>query len=258
MHNRAPKTAVVSGGAGGLGGALSEALQARGWRVVLIDLDVSQLAEHTHQIPMQCDLTNRAQMDATCDEILHRFACIDLVVYSAGITHIGAFETTSEAAHRHVFDVNYFAAVAMAQAFLPAVRACSGTHLAITSVAGFAPLIHRTAYAASKHAMTGFFSSLRSEERRHGVRVCIAAPSFVATNRGAPGPDASGIARPGQAADGVDYMSPKQAAATILRGWERGHPFVAVGRVARIAWWIHRLAPTIYQKLMERKISGAS
>ena len=73
---------------------------------------------------------------------------------------------------------------------------------AISSVAGFAPLHNRTAYAASKHAMEGFFNSLRSEEAPYGVAVQIAAPSFIATNLGEPGTDTQGISRPGAAADG--------------------------------------------------------
>ena len=110
-----------------------------------------------------------------------------------------------------MFEINYFAAVNMARGFLQALRHSSGTHLAVSSVAGFAPLHHRTAYAASKHAIEGFFGSLRSEEAPFGVSVQIAAPSFVATNLGNAGAASDGTMRPGAAADGVDYMTPEAA-----------------------------------------------
>ncbi|KUJ76316.1 short-chain dehydrogenase [Ruegeria marisrubri] len=251
------KTAVISGGAGGLGRALSTGLQRRGWRVVLLDLDISGLERTPTQIPLPCDLTDAGQLAERVSEILGLCEAIDLVIYNAGITQIGPFEAADEAGHRRVFEINYFSAVALARAFLQPIRAARGTHLAISSVAGFAPLYHRTAYAASKHALEGFFKSLRSEERAHGVRTLIAAPAFVSTNPGDGGPQADGTARPGSAGDDVDPMTPEAAAEAILRGMEKSRPMIPVGRVAKAAWLINRLSPGLYQRLMERRIDGA-
>ena len=125
-----------------------------------------------------------------------------------------------------------------------------------TPVAGFAPLYHRTAYAASKHALEGFFKSLRSEERPYGVDTLIAAPSFVATNLGNDQRQPDGTARPGSATDGMDYMSPENAARDILRGYDKRRPMTPIGRIARAAWWLNRAAPTLYQRIMERRIDG--
>ncbi len=248
------KTAVISGGAGGLGRALADRLQARGYRTFLLDLDVGDLVETGRQVPIACDLTDPGQLAAAADRIWRRHPCIDLVIYCAGITQIGAFADLQDATHRKVFEVNYFSATALAGALLQAVRAAGGTHLAISSVAGFAPLYHRTAYAASKHALEGFFKSLRSEEALHGVRCQIAAPSFVATNVGNPQLRADGTLRPGAAADGLDLMSADQAADVILRGLDRGAPFIPVGRIARLSWWLNGLSPRLFQRLMERNI----
>lgn len=250
------KTAVISGGAGGLGRALTARLLTAGWRVVVLDLDVTGLERHARQWPIACDLTDAGQLARAMDRLLAEIPAIDLAIYNAGLTWIGPFDRLTDTAHRRLFEVNYFAATAMAQALLNPVRAARGTHLAISSVAGFSPLYHRTAYAASKHALEGAFSSLRSEERRHGVRVLIAAPSFVATNPGAPQTRPDGTARPGSAADGVDYMTPDTAARIILRGVERGRARILVGRVARLAHGLHRLSPALLQRLMERRIAG--
>ncbi|WP_137702106.1 SDR family NAD(P)-dependent oxidoreductase [Marimonas lutisalis] len=250
------KTAVISGGAGGLGRALSDGLRASGWRVVAIDRDISALEEDETLFAVECDLTDQAQRDRVLAELAAACPEIDLVIYNAGITQIGDFETLAEDTHRRVFEINYFAAIEMARVLLPNVRAARGAHLAISSVAGFAPLYRRVAYAGSKHALEGFFKSLASEEAAHGVRVQIAAPSFVATNIGNPEQGADGIARPGSAPDGIDYMEPDVAARIILRGVERGAPFIPVGRVARAAWWINGLSPRLFRWLMERKIRG--
>lgn len=251
------KSAVISGGAGGLGRALAKGLQDRGWRTFLLDLDISGLQGSALQVPIACDLTDPAQLDAATRSIIAASPGIDLVVYNAGVTQIGAFSDLTEAAHRRVFEINYFSAVALARALLDPVRKARGSHLAISSVAGFAPLYHRTAYAASKHALEGFFKSLRSEEAPFGVRCQIAAPSFVATNVGRPDRQPDGLARPGSAPDGVDLMTPEEAAAEILKGLDRAAPMIPVGRVARLAWWINGVSPRLFQRLMDRNIRGA-
>ncbi|KZY30110.1 short-chain dehydrogenase, partial [Roseovarius sp. HI0049] len=207
------RTAVISGGNGGLGLALAARLEAAGWHCVLMDRDISGLKVSETRTPVQVDLTEDAALEDAAARVIATRPSIDMVVYNAGVSQIGPFAESDEASHRRVFEINYFAAVAMARAFLVPIRESGGVHLAISSVAGFAPLKNRTAYAASKHAMEGFFGSLRSEEAVHGVRCVIAAPSFVATNIGNTGRGADGIVRPGSASDGVDYMRPEEAAA---------------------------------------------
>jgi NAD(P)-dependent dehydrogenase (short-subunit alcohol dehydrogenase family) len=250
------KAAVITGGAGGLGQALTRALVSDGWRVALIDLPGLQLdaAAAPSVRTYACDITDAEAVSAACQRILAEHSAIDLVIYNAGITQIGLFAETPLAAHRRVFEVNYFGAVHVASTLLNAVRQSRGVHLAISSVAGFAPLHRRTAYSASKHALEGFFRTLREEEREHGVAVLIAAPSFVATNIGRPEQREGGIARPGSAPDGVDYMEPDAAARIILAGVAERRSFIPVGRVARLAAIINRLSPRLSARLMMRNI----
>lgn len=251
------RTAIITGGAGGLGRALEAGLRARGWAVVLVDLpgpaldDIPALPD---RMVLAGDLTDAAVIRDICAQIRAARPSIDLVIYNAGITQIGAFGDTPLEAHRAVFAVNYFAAVDMAKELLSDIRTARGTHLAISSVAGFTPLFHRTAYAASKHALEGFFASLRAEEKDFGVDCLIAAPSFVATNPGNPEPRPGGIARPGSATDGIDYMPPEEAARIILKGLDKRQAFIPVGRVARLAYLLNRFSPALFTRMMERSI----
>lgn len=253
---KAMKTAVISGGNGGLGKALSARLEARGWHCVLMDRDIEGLERSESRTPVAVDLTDTEALVQAATQVIADRPSIDMVIYNAGVSQIGPFAEADDASHRRVFDINYFAAVEMARLFLRPLRDSRGTHLAISSVAGFAPLHNRTAYAASKHALQGFFSSLRSEEAAFGVRCQIAAPSFVATNIGNTDRSADGILRPGSAADGVDYMSPEAAADEILRGVDRAREFIPIGRVARLSSWLMRASPAMYQRAMRRNISG--
>lgn len=252
------KTAVISGGAGGLGRALTAHLVSEGWHVIALDIDVGALTAHKQITPIEVDLTDTEALNQTLEGVIDTRPSIDLVIYNAGVSSVGAFADSSDEVHRRLFEINYFAAVAMARVLLHPVRRSQGTHLALSSVAGFSPLFHRTAYAASKHALEGFFSSLRSEEKPHGVHTLIAAPSFVATNIGRGNAEQNGMQRPGSADDGMDYMSPEAAARIILKGVKKNRAFIPVGRVAWLAWWINALAPRLFQRLMERKIKGQS
>lgn len=251
------KTALITGGAGGLGLALDRQLRAGGWHTVLVDLpaSIAGLEDVADRTLLGCDLTDTDQMQALCEQVRAERPSIDLVIYNAGVTQIGALADHPSGAHRKVFDINYFAAVDMARILQPDLRAARGVHLAISSVAGFAPLHLRTSYAASKHALEGFFKSLRSEEKPYGVACLIAAPSFVATNPGRPGTQAGGLSRPGSASDGMDHMTPEAAARIILTGFRKRRAFTPVGRVARLAYLVNRLSPGLYARMMERRFN---
>ncbi|WP_420409933.1 SDR family NAD(P)-dependent oxidoreductase [Hoeflea sp.] len=251
--------AVITGGAGGLGQAFARMLLNDGWRVVLVDLAsaLEGLPEQGQTVEcVACDLTDEAAVERECGRIVSRHPAIDLVIHNAGVTQIDLFEATTVASQRLVMEINHFGSVRMAAGLLHAVRAAKGAHVAVSSVAGFSPLHKRTAYAASKHAMNGFFLSLAAEEVAHGVSVTVAAPSFVATNPGRYDFGTAGIGRPGAATDGFDEMSPEEAAAVILDGWRKGRRFIPVGRVARLAWLINRLSPRLYDWIMRRKIES--
>lgn len=249
--------AVITGGAGGLGQVFAGQLVAEGWQVVLVDLPtaLATLSPASDRVEwVGCDLIDETAVATVCADIATRHPAIDLVIHNAGVTQIGLFSETTLASQQRVMEINYFGSVRVASGLLQAVRAGEGTHLAISSVAGFAPLYKRTAYAASKHALNGFFSSLASEEAQHGVKVVIAAPSFVATNPGRLDAGTDGIGRPGAATDGFDEMSPERAAEIIFTGWRCGKRFIPVGRVATLGWLINRLSPRLYYWLMMRNI----
>ena len=150
------KTSVVTGGAGGLGRALTQLLVAKGWQVAVLDLPGAELesAAAPSVRTYACDVTDADAVQAVCDRVRRDHASIDLVIYNAGIAQIGLFSETPLPVHRRVIEINYFGSVNVCAALLNDLRQSRGVHLAISSVAGFAPLHRRTAYSASKHPPT--------------------------------------------------------------------------------------------------------
>lgn len=255
-------TVMVTGAGGGLGRAIATRFAQAGARIVAFDRDAEGLATLTRELEAggrAClgfpgDVTDPAACDAAVAAAVGRFGSLDVLVANAGISHRSGFADTELAVIRRVMDVNFFGAVNCTKAALPHLLPSRGLVVAISSVAGFSPLIARTGYAASKHALHGFFESLRTEVRPQGVDVMMVCPSFIATriDRNALGGD-GGPVRHGQVVVGPQQDA-DEVAGRILRGAAQGRRLLRIGRTARLAWWVSRLAPGIYDSIMARRL----
>jgi short-subunit dehydrogenase len=202
------------------------------------------------------DVTDAPQCEAVLGRVVAEDGPVDLLINNAGITHFSRVEETRLETLHQVMAVNFAGAVNCTKPLLPGLIAQQGTIVAISSVAGFAPLYGRAAYAASKHALVGFFSTLRAEIEPRGVRVLIVCPSFIDTQADRPAGASlyPGTGRPGQAtrtAGGT--MSSEEAARAIVRGIARDRRLLLLGRVAKLSWWLSRLLPGVFERVMARQ-----
>jgi NAD(P)-dependent dehydrogenase (short-subunit alcohol dehydrogenase family) len=256
---------VVTGAAHGIGSALASRFAGAGHAVAVLDVDSDAAEACAKRIQedggkafaLRCDVTAPSECDDAMSRVVHAWGGIDILVNNAGITHVGLVRDTEAAVLRRVVDVNLFGAVHCTQAALPSLLARRGRVVVLSSVAGFAPLATRAGYVASKHAVQGFFETLRTEHVVEGLGVTIVCPSFVETGIGRRALGADGGAAGDGARSGVAHaVSPEQAAEAIFRGVERRRRIVWVGREARAAWWLNSLAPRIYEFLMLRRTLG--
>ncbi|MGP1677250.1 MAG: SDR family oxidoreductase [Burkholderiales bacterium] len=258
----AGKVVVITGAAGGLGRALARAFAAAGARIAALDRDAAgaeALAAELHgagrqTLALECDVTDAAACERALAAVVEAWGRIDVLVNNAGITHRSAFRRTDAAVIRRVMDVNFFGSVQCTRAALAALTESRGLVIVISSVAGFAPLVARTGYAASKHALHGFFDSLRTELADDGVGVLMVCPSFIATgiDRNALGGDGR-PARHAQQVVGVRAQA-EDVAADILRAARKGKQLLLPGRMAKVSWWVSRLAPGYYARVMARRL----
>jgi NAD(P)-dependent dehydrogenase (short-subunit alcohol dehydrogenase family) len=260
----AGRTVLVTGAGGGLGRAIALRFAQAGAKIAAVDKDAAGVASVEQEIArsggqclaLPCDVTDAEACTRAVAAAVHRFGALDVLVNNAGMSQRSGFAATDLAVIRSVMEVNFYGAVHCTKAALAHVVAASGLIVAVSSVAGYTPLIARTAYAASKHAMHGFFESLRTELAPQGVQVMMVCPSFIATriDRNAVGGDGLPV-RHAQLTIG-DPLSPESVAARIYDGAVRRRRLLLVGRTARQAWWVSRLAPGLYEKLMARRLSG--
>ena len=260
----AGRTVLVTGAGGGLGRAIALRFARAGSRVVALDRDAGAVAAVQAEIEraggaclaLACDVTDAAACAQAVADAVRRFGTLDVLVNNAGISQRSGFAATELEVIRRVMDVNFHGSVHCTKAALPHLAAARGLIVAVSSVAGYTPLIARTGYAASKHALHGFFESLRTELAPQGVDVMMVCPSFVATqiDRNALGGDGQPV-RHAQVTTG-GRLSPGAVAERVFAGAVRSRRLLLVGRTARAAWWLGRFAPALYERLMARRLRG--
>jgi short-subunit dehydrogenase len=105
-----------------------------------------------------------------------------VLVNNAGISHRSSFAQTELAVFERVMAVNYFGALYCTKAALESLITRRGQIIVLSSLSVYAPLLYRSAYNASKHALHGLFSTLRYETSGSGVNVMLVCPGFTATD----------------------------------------------------------------------------
>lgn len=268
MEGYKNKVALVTGASGGLGRAFCLVLAKSGAMIVAFDQDAAALdilerdlqeigSEH---IIFAGDITDVEDTSELARRVAANFGRLDLLIHNAGVTSISRFEDSGPEVTARVMNINFIGAVTLTYELLPMIKKSAGSIVAMSSVAGFAPLFARSAYAASKHAMHGFFESLRSELVDDGVHIMMVCPSFIATQaetRAADDVSQDGLSRPGSAKENAgNPMTPEYVADKILRAAVKKKRLLVIGRIAKLSWIISHLFPAFYEKKMIESTKG--
>lgn len=178
-----PRVVLVTGGSSGIGRASCEHLASRGRTVYGASRTEPKGVAWTH---LRMDITDEASVAEAVAHILDREGCIDAVVHSAGVTLAGPFEETSIAEAQRHFEINYFGAVRVIRAVLPAMRRQGrGKLLMIGSIGGLIGLPYQGHYSASKFALDGLLESVRPEISPFGIDATVIHPGDFNTALGA-------------------------------------------------------------------------
>ncbi|MCS7505141.1 SDR family oxidoreductase [Pseudomonas aeruginosa] len=260
------KVVLVSGGCSGIGRALPLRFARAGARLAILDLDqaaldslVQHLRDHLggEALGLRCDVADADAVERAVALAVERFGGIDVLVNNAGITHRGTFAETGLGVFRKVMAVNFFGAVHCTRAALPSLLERRGQIVVLGSLTGFAPLLYRSAYNASKHALHGLFDTLRMELEGTGVSVTLACPGFTATDlrKNALVGDGSVTRQPVQVL-GSQVASPVEVAEAIFQGAARRRRLLVLSNVNWRARLLARFFPRLFEKLLVPRLSG--
>jgi NAD(P)-dependent dehydrogenase (short-subunit alcohol dehydrogenase family) len=181
----AGRTAVVTGGARGIGAATATALARDGARVVIGDLDIA-LAERTAAeigaAALPLDVSDRAAFTAFLDEAERLLGPLDVLVNNAGIMPLSRVEDEPDAATARILAVNLHGAIHGSREAVTRMRPRGRGHIVnVASVVARAPGPGAATYAATKAGVVAFTAALRAELRGSGVDVSCVLPGLVAT-----------------------------------------------------------------------------
>jgi len=173
-------TAIVTGGASGIGLAIATRLASGGARVACLDLTPENLPGGLMGI--RADIASQSEVIAAVAEAESRLGGIDVLVNNAGIGAQGGIEANDDEEWRRVLDVNVIGLVRMCRAALPALRRSNhGAIVNIASIAATAGLQNRALYSASKGAVLALTQAMAADLLADGIRVNAVNPGTVDT-----------------------------------------------------------------------------
>jgi short-subunit dehydrogenase len=194
------KVIWITGASSGIGEALCVMLSNWSTRLIIssrrkeelerVKATLSLKAENVYVLPL--DLNDPDSLQTKAKEALAAFGRIDILINNGGISQRSLVMETSLQTDRKIMEVNYFSGLILTKSLMPSMIANGYGHIvAISSVTGKFGFPLRSAYAASKHAMHGFYETVEAEYYDKGIRTTMVCPGRISTNisLGALGPD---------------------------------------------------------------------
>jgi len=250
------KVVWITGASSGIGRSLALAFAAAGARLILSARRREVLAEvqrvcgaaESHVVPF--DLADLDALPTHAVEALACYGTIDIMVHNAGVAARARAAETTRQVHEHVLHTNYLGPALLTQALLPSMLAQGGGHfVVISSLSGEYGAPQLAAYAASKHALRGYFESLRAEEHDRGIVVTIVVPGFIRTEITAHALTGSGGSFGRVLSIYRTAMGADECARRILRGVARRSEEVLVGGAeiwtVRLKRWFPRVLSVV-------------
>jgi len=255
------KVVWITGASSGIGEALAYMLSEAGSKLVLSSNEPERLEEvrgkctnkAVHMV-IPFDLSEWDTLAPKAEEALGRFGHVDILVNNGGISHRSLAKDTTLEVDRRVMDIDYFGHVALTKAVLPSMLERKTGHIVVTtSLAGILQVPYRTAYCAAKHALHGFFDTLRVELWDDNIKVTLVCPAQVRTN----------ISYQALAGDGNKYgkmdplieagMTPEACAEAIIEAVVKGKHQILVGKGKPIlGTYVKRLSPALFTRLVRK------
>jgi len=254
------KVVWITGASSGIGRSLALLAHRAGATTILSARSVHRLqavaAEcegdaEVHVMPL--DLTDGAEVPRAVQRAVAITGHVDWVVHNAGLAARDLAVDLPVDIHRQVMETNYFGPVALTKAILPSMlRRRSGTIVVVSSVTGKYGVPRMSAYAASKHALHGFFDSLRCEVRDHNIQVTLALPGFINTPITVNALTGNGSRFGKRMQVHLQGMEPDECARRILKGVMARKEEFPVGGVEIHTVWLLRISRRLVAALIRR------
>jgi len=253
------KVVWITGASSGIGEAMALAASRRGARVVLSARRADELervkglcADPAQAAVLPLDLLQLGDAASAVREAGKFFGPIDVLVNNAGISQRSLVLDTTLDVYRQIFELDFFATVALTKALLPGmIQRKSGHVVVVSSVVGYISSPLRSGYAAAKHALHGFYDAARAEHWRDHVKFTLACPGYVKTNVSVNAVDGKG-GKYGKVDPSIAKgVEPAVCAEKIWRAVEKDRDEVLVGKEALVVY-LKRYLPGLFSYAVNR------
>lgn len=250
----------ITGASSGIGEGLARALSQAGARLVLSSRRVEELervrsacAHPDRHLVLPLDLTKSGDFPAAVERVVAHFGRIDGLINNGGVSQRALAREASTESERLLMEADYFGPVALTKAVLPVMlRQQHGKIVVISSVMGYVGTPGRSSYAAAKHALHGYFDSLRAEIWHEKIKVLIVCPGYVKTAVSLNALDARGGKHGRTDETHRKGISVERCVRAILRGMARDREEIAVGGWEVAAIYLKRWLPWLVSRLVRR------
>lgn len=256
------KVIWITGASSGIGEALALELAGRGSRLILSarrEEELNRVAKTTglsdlDLLVLPFDLKNTDNASGLAAQVINKFGRIDVLINNGGISQRAEAIETKIETDRELMEVNYFAYVNLTKAVLPYMKRQKNGHIVVvSSIAGKFGFYLRSGYSAAKHALHGFFESMRLETEKFGIKTLIVCPGKIKTNISLSALSANGQAHNKMDQSHVNAMSAQDCAKQILNAVLNNKEEVLIGGKELIMVRLKRLFPFFFGKLIRKQ-----
>ncbi|MCT4622971.1 MAG: SDR family oxidoreductase [Schleiferiaceae bacterium] len=251
------KTVWITGASSGIGEALTLNLAEQGAHLIISSRrseSLEKLAERCEKaasiLIVPLDLEDEQSVQNAADEVLEKIKELHYVFHNGGISQRSLTHETSLDIDHKLMQVNYFGAISLTKRILPVFLNQGFGHFVVTStISGVFGFPLRSAYSASKHALHGYFDSLRAEHVKNNIDVTIVCPGRIKTNI-----SLNAIGADGKATGVMDDaqnngMSADLCAKKMLKAVEKKKKEIYIGGKEILMVYFKRFIPSLYYKL---------
>lgn len=256
------KVIWITGASSGIGEAITYELAKKGARLILSSRRKGELERVKSSCPadtqkyielLPLDLAQSDTLKLMTEAAIQLFGHIDMLINNGGISQRSLASETSPEVDRKLMEVNYFGTIALTKYLLPHFIEKKHGHIAVvSSLVGKFGSPYRSGYAASKHALHGFFDSLRAELYKDNIKVTMICPGFIKTNV-----SVNALTETGDALNKMDDAQANGMAADVfankmIKALEKERNEVYIGGKEKYGVYLKRLFPNLFAKILRK------
>lgn len=255
------KSVLITGASSGIGEATAYEFARQGARLILCSNqqeELDRVKEKCNELGATCDaivfdLGNPEEVRKYAKDIAEKYNPIDIFFSNGGISQRALIVDTPEEIDRKLMEINFFSGVIITKAILPNMIANGGGHiLATASIAGDFGFRLRSAYCSSKHAVYGFYETLRAEMKDQNIRATVISPGRVRTNISLNALDSKGNPHGKMDAGQQGGITADKCAKKILKAIKKNKPVAYIGGKELLIIYLKRFFPRIFFKIVSK------